>query len=156
MIHSLGVILHHWSRSKKIGFHSQSCSRARSILIPSNTGRFLKHHHLHFPECSAISTHCSLHSLFSPFPHEPFPCPFVLSALSHLLIVIFLGFLYLFFTLCRYFIFSPSCMQSPFFLFAVLIPGCSFVTSPSFQRTAPFFTLLLFPFSLSIPAILFI
>lgn len=119
MIHSLRVILHHWSRSKKIGFPSQSCSRAKSILIPSNTGRFLKCHHLNFPECSAISTHCSLCSLFSLFPHEPFFCPFASSALFHLLAVVFLIFCVYFYFFCATlsccFIFSPSCMQSPFF-----------------------------------------
>lgn len=113
MIHSLRVILHHWSRSKRIGFHSQSCSRARSILIPSSTGRFLKHHHLHFPESSAIKTHCSLRSLFSSSPMNCF-----IVYLLHLMFstcgVIFLFFILFFFsTLCYCFNLSPSCMQIP-------------------------------------------
>lgn len=73
----------------KIGFHSHSCSRAKSILVPSNTERFLKQHHLHFPECSAISTHCSLYSIFSLFPHELFHCTLASPALFHLLIDIY-------------------------------------------------------------------
>lgn len=135
-MHSLRVILHHKSRSKKIGFHSQSCSRAKSILVPSSTGRFHKHHHLNFPaDSSATSTHCSLCSLF------PLPWWTILQLFCFICSILpvnsRLSTLCLFFPHCAVASFSvlPAC-KNLFFLFAVLVLDLFF------------FSPLLLPFSM--------